>query len=274
MAMGMQHYVGRAVATKIVAVDGTGDFTDIQKAINALPSTGGVVYIKEGTYTISSSITFPHDNISLFGSGKSTIIYLANNSDCTMINIQHTNSTIKDVSLDGNKTNQSSNTAGISINANYGIVENCFLNNIGGRGINLYGDNAKITNNLITNSGYGGLHITTNNSVILGNTSKNNQYGLYMWSTTGYNAITNIIIGNLFTNNSVHGILLYVITSGSNVDENVIAGNICNSNSSYGIYITSKCTKNIILNNIILNNTSGQFHDDGTSTQLGHNITS
>ncbi|MDI6792592.1 MAG: pectinesterase family protein [bacterium] len=33
-----------------MAVDGSGDFTDIQPAVNALPADGGAVYVKEGIY--------------------------------------------------------------------------------------------------------------------------------------------------------------------------------------------------------------------------------
>ncbi len=42
---------------KVVALDGTGDFDDIEEAINALPSSGGTIFIKDGTYTITNTIT-------------------------------------------------------------------------------------------------------------------------------------------------------------------------------------------------------------------------
>src|SRR3990172_4339481 len=65
--------IDKTVATKIVALDGTGDFDNIQAAINALPSAGGVVYIKDGTYNIKSPITMK-SKVMLRGSGKATVI--------------------------------------------------------------------------------------------------------------------------------------------------------------------------------------------------------
>ena len=62
------------VATVVVAADGTGNFLTIQEGIDALPATGGVVYIKEGTYIIANRITANKDNITLIGAGHSTII--------------------------------------------------------------------------------------------------------------------------------------------------------------------------------------------------------
>lgn len=62
------------VATKIVAADGSAEFTDIQQAIDALPASGGVVYIKEGTYVLTDKITVLKSNVTIRGAGRSTII--------------------------------------------------------------------------------------------------------------------------------------------------------------------------------------------------------
>jgi len=39
----------KAVAEVFVASDGSGDYEDIQTAIDSLPSEGGIVYLKAGT---------------------------------------------------------------------------------------------------------------------------------------------------------------------------------------------------------------------------------
>jgi len=70
MAMAGGSFASRVVATRVVATDGTGDFTDIQSAIDDLPSGGGVVYVKEGTYAITSAITITSSNVGLIGAGK------------------------------------------------------------------------------------------------------------------------------------------------------------------------------------------------------------
>ena len=70
--------IGRVV----VAADGTGDTTDIQTGLDMLSNykgVGGEVYIKEGTYTITSTITIPNNNITLRGSGKATKIVTTSN---------------------------------------------------------------------------------------------------------------------------------------------------------------------------------------------------
>lgn len=64
----------KTVATVVVATDGSGDTTDIQTGINLLPATGGVVYLKEGTYEPTQQITIPNSGIALIGAGASTII--------------------------------------------------------------------------------------------------------------------------------------------------------------------------------------------------------
>jgi hypothetical protein len=53
----------------------TDDTAAIQAAINALSSTGGVVFLPQGTYKISSNLTMPNANTSLIGAGgQATII--------------------------------------------------------------------------------------------------------------------------------------------------------------------------------------------------------
>ena len=51
----------------LVAADGTGNFTAVQNAINALPASGGSIYIKPGTY--SGDITVVQPGVALRGLG-------------------------------------------------------------------------------------------------------------------------------------------------------------------------------------------------------------
>lgn len=61
------------VATFIVASDGSDDFTDIQTAINALPQSGGTIYVRNGIYTLSRSLSITNrSNILLIGEGYNT----------------------------------------------------------------------------------------------------------------------------------------------------------------------------------------------------------
>jgi len=51
----------------LVAADGTGNYTNLSAALAALPTTGGTIYIKPGTYTGQNAISYP--NVSLRGLG-------------------------------------------------------------------------------------------------------------------------------------------------------------------------------------------------------------
>lgn len=124
--------VDTKVATVLVAADGSGEYTDIQSGINALPAAGGVVYIKDGTYTISSTITIP-SNVEIVGSGWNTIVKLAaaanvdvfNNSDLTGGN---SNIVIRDLAIDGNKANQTTAGYGIYLkNVTNSLVSNVYV---------------------------------------------------------------------------------------------------------------------------------------------------
>ena len=76
MAMNLGSFAGRVIATRVVATDGSGDFTDIQDAIDDLPASGGAIWIKEGTYTLTNLLTIS-SNTTLIGGGNATIIKTA-----------------------------------------------------------------------------------------------------------------------------------------------------------------------------------------------------
>lgn len=100
---------------------GTGDQGVINSALTA--AAGGKVYLTEGTFTISGSISVPN-NTTLAGAGTGTIITIPNsfNTDISAITNTTTggNGTgiiIQDLKLDGNKANQTSGKmAGIYFN--------------------------------------------------------------------------------------------------------------------------------------------------------------
>ena len=77
------------VATRVVAAsnsldktkadyvcDGVDDQEEIQKAIDDLPSSGGSVYLLEGTYNISAPININKSNVTLMGAGAATVLNL------------------------------------------------------------------------------------------------------------------------------------------------------------------------------------------------------
>ncbi|HEY1647227.1 MAG TPA: pectinesterase family protein [Terracidiphilus sp.] len=62
-------------STNVVAADGSGNYTSLSAALAALPTTGGTIYLKPGTYTGQNAVSYP--NVSLRGlGGDSTKVIL------------------------------------------------------------------------------------------------------------------------------------------------------------------------------------------------------
>jgi len=178
MAMSFGSYSSRVVATRVVALDGTGDFTDIQSAINDLPSGGGVVYVKEGTYEVSSGIIINKENVSLIGSGKSTII--KNTAEGSGIYVRASGCFISQLNIDGNNN---MGIIGIDIGLRCTEVKilSCWIHNFSSYGIGTYRNaGVLIEGNFIYSNGVGINFCGTNSSTVVGNWIYDNGAGITM----------------------------------------------------------------------------------------------
>lgn len=68
---------------KILSAGITG--TDIQQALDSLPAAGGEVVLPAGTIEITHPIVIYRDNLTLRGTGPSTILHLADHANCPVI---------------------------------------------------------------------------------------------------------------------------------------------------------------------------------------------
>ncbi len=208
--------------------------TTINSAISAVSAAGGgIVYLEDGTYIISGSVTIA-SNVTLEGAGANTVIELENgaNAAVTMINIgsSTSNVVVKDLTLNGNKANQTSgSTYGVNdvTNSTPGVQ----LNHLSVE--NMYGSAYGV---MLAGSGTGSDSVT--NSYIASNA------GIGVYSSTA-NAF---IADNVITGNSGKGI--DVTGAGTTITSNTVT-----SNSSYGIYATSGKGM-VVSNNTIASNTS------------------
>lgn len=243
MPMSMGSFASRVVATKVVATDGTGDFTDIQSAIDDLPSGGGVVYIKEGTYTLTSSIDLV-DNLLIVGAGPSTILQLTSTVVNGVMNFAAaTNVTVRDLRVD--------------------------INSLNLRGLLTGGDFQKLQGVLIDNGGNNSaLQTSGNNDIIIEScTFKDCNVGVEISSSN------RVIISNcLIKDNDDDGIKGTPVTGNENNDI-IIIGNIITGNGAYGINLNNKTSDALIVSNFVQGNTSGAINDSGVNTQIGHNLT-
>jgi len=122
------------VATVIVASDGSGDYTDIQDGIDALPAGGGLVFIKNGTYNLSTTITIAKSNVVLEGQGDNTILFLNSGVNDNIIELgdgvnPYSFIQVKNLKIDGNHNEQ---TTG------YGIYVTRYATHCSVKGVHIY----------------------------------------------------------------------------------------------------------------------------------------
>lgn len=73
--------VDRYESTFIVSLDPSrGDFTSLQDAINALPVTGGKIFVKAGTYPLINTVEIKASNVQIQGEGMGITVLVAQSS--------------------------------------------------------------------------------------------------------------------------------------------------------------------------------------------------
>lgn len=92
-----------------------GNCADIQTAINGLPSAGGAVLVKQGTYTCDAALVIDRDNVTLRGTGPGTVLKLGNHVNRPVLIVGQTAAApavtrhdvrVSDLSIDGNRLQQ------------------------------------------------------------------------------------------------------------------------------------------------------------------------
>ena len=267
------------------------DFNDIQSAIDSLQSTGGSVYVRDGTYHIDSTIALYSNLRLLFSKGAELIL----DSDIIAVEMDNVeNVEIIGLNLDLNNKNETN--AGIRIannsknilltkaqiknGAQLGIgiysssfmnIERSYINNVEESAI--YAEQSShliIENNKIENiqSGKGIEFSTVSQSKIINNFIENcGSDGIHLLSSDHIQ-----VIGNHSKNNADNGIALK-----TNSSSNLISNNLCfddqdTKTQKYGInIIDSSCSWNTVALNWLLQNLTAGFQDLGTNTGIGHN---
>lgn len=280
-------------ATIVVALDGSGDAETIQEGLKLIPSEGGIVFVKEGLYTIKSVIKIK-SNITLQGTGFGTRLDLQTDTiNCIQNDDQssgNNNISIKGfrITVNNGFTSgtfihfvkvddsfisecwlESSIDGSITLNTcDRVIIESVFISASGAEGIDL----GTAANNCIVNGCQikncaSGLIITGNNNIVSNsqiNASENPNVNI----TGGDN---NTITGNQCNDSTDDsGILL-----DSTATRNIILGNHCVNNGTYGIREAAGADdKNIIVGNVAHSNTTAQISTQGAATVNANNVTS
>ncbi|HEU5397542.1 MAG TPA: glycosyl hydrolase family 28-related protein, partial [Verrucomicrobiae bacterium] len=101
----------------VITVRAGATASEIQHALNTLPDNGGIVDLPEGIYEVASPIILARDHLTLRGSGKMTVLRLADHANCPVVimgqPMNHPKDVVKDVhvmdlAIDGNRRNQES----------------------------------------------------------------------------------------------------------------------------------------------------------------------
>jgi len=135
------------------------------------------------------------------------------------------------------------------------IVGNRFESPSGAAIITSYSEYVIIANNYIYHSNY---------------TTDTGTGAIYIFSDdSGYPCQRITVANNIIWDCYNDGIYL----SGGAVNECAIIGNVCTGNRGYGINIGSGSSRSSITGNQLRGNTLGGLNDNGTNTDVGHNIT-
>jgi hypothetical protein len=258
---------------------GTNDHIIINNAITALPSGGGMIILREGTYKLGGTITVNKDKVVLQGMGDSTELKLTEvtGKSYTIIDVSKSNCKIAGIKL-SSSVNPENGGYGIYITGDGNTVtgNNIMNGSTSGStyGVYILGKNNSVTGNNIANSSSTasstGVHITVNNAtnnLVEGNTIANKGTG----GSTGVR-IEQGSSGNRVMNNTINnsgggstGVLIQGINGDSNgigglvSEKNVVSGNTImnsatdSSGSSTGIQITANANNNAVLGNNIAN---------------------
>lgn len=251
-------------ATIVVSIDGTGDAEALVEAHKMLPDGGGVIYVKEGTYVFDGALYITKDNVSIIGAGRSTRFVAT--TDVELIKVDGAdNCVINGVYFIGTNAVGDTNQDGVWLfDASNCTVENCWFYQNSHAAVLISGTSSEniVRGNLMSSSHNYQVGLVGDNNIITQNIIKN---GAKKGILSGLSR-RNIISNNQVLNNGDEGIITV------DGDENVITSNYCRGNDE-GITIADvSSTKNLIVGNISLGNTTSNYTDNGTGTYAGGNI--
>ncbi len=190
--------------------DGENDQVEIQQALDNLPSGGGSVYLREGTYNIGAPINLDN-NVALIGSGAGTLLYLANNVNDNVLQATNCeNLLVANLRIWGNKLNNTDGNGIYFDSVTSSRIDGTRIENFRGNGIYLdTSSNNTLTSNTIQGNDEDGIILgnSSNNNTVTGNTCQGNGYdGICIYSSNN-----NTIVGNTCQGNSWEGIYFVVV---------------------------------------------------------------
>jgi len=282
----VQFKTDRRRAVNVVGVDESAQYGTIQEAINDLPKEGGEVFVKEGTYTIETSININKDNIILRGASWGALIQ----GSATFPNVPLVLSAGKDnLIIDNIQIGGTKGINGIDFDScDNCVISNCKMSNASADGIDIDNcENVTVRNCLCLNT-------SSDAGIFLKSTSKfciveNNRMisckiqlegadkCIVSKNMTDGNTHDGIIYlsgaanNNIISNNQIHNGDTYCIYLEGGNDYNVIEGNRCAVGRT-GVEIEAGSDKTLVTGNNCVGCTNAVV-DAGTNTTAANNTT-
>jgi len=248
--------------------DGVDDQETIQQAIDSLDSSGGAVYLLEGTYNLSDTININKDNVSLIGAGRGTVLSATTPSGNPVVKISKDRVLVSQIKIE--REDSHDNIIRLE-GANYCVIKNLWLR---------ANDNSSYTISLDSNSHHNiisqvnfydpgpnyfrALYMTSDDNIISNNIlrgevnlpGENNILSANLLSKerVWVSGNKNIILGNIIKEiSSQQGIGVW----GGDYN-NIVANLIYNCSDDWGIqFAGSECKANLVSSNLLHDNGGG-----------------
>ncbi len=253
----------QSIAMADYVCDGTADDVQINSAITALPTNGGMIVLLEGTYDITATISITKP-VKLCGVGWSTI--LKPSADVSVITVGNgataeTDVEICHLQIDGNKASLTSTSHGVYFNTSISrsLVHDCYIHDTHDTGIHMVTVNqVNIYDNLIVDVGTGsagggiGFNSASYRCTVSGNTIISpNKHGIVISGGDGH-CYDFIISGNYIYSSGEIG-----ISADQDTDYVTITNNVIDTTTLDGINLESSGAtithSGIISNNVVKN---------------------
>jgi len=232
--------------------------------IPSLINPGGIILLKEGTFTVSSPVLLTKDYVKIEGAGPSTILTQPDGTNSHIIQIGDGSTpvsycTIRSLRVNGNKDGQTDTCYGIYAPAPptgeynyYNTIEHCVVENCYDEGLYFYIRNWYwyIHNNIIKDNRGSGLYMNGDSCLYSSNMFISNE-----GRGAEIRCDESVVINNLVRDNNTHG--LYVSCSNTAVAANIVRG----STHNYAIFIREP--KIAAIGNRIIFSEYGGIYIDG-----------
>lgn len=240
--------------------DGANDEVQINAAIAALPSSGGEILLREGTYCCCASILLTKPNVSLRGCGTNTVISAVWQTEVSggLFSVSGANAQLCDLQLDGSGTDPleagitlsgggahlngiriSGFSPNLNINSDQNILHDCFLGTSTGDNAIINGNGNQISANQFEGSYDITFSLSGNDNTVTGNRI----YDIALCDSIA--GSRNAVTGNAFIGGS-EGLYL------SDFHDGTFTGNVIYGRTGYdaGLYLTG-CTRSAISGNTV-----------------------